>query len=212
MLTKVKAPDKVARTAMYYAEQQDFAYQEGAYCYLESVAMAPRMATLGAYIRAFAIKSVLDVGCGVGELVRYLNEDVHYFGIDIAPTPIHLARERYAARPHTTFEVVDFRRWTPPAEHMFDGVVWAGIGCTWTKEGRQGNFHDWSAILDLAERPVKDGGYLLLELVSVHWPALEQLVQGRYHYETGCDIDCIQSEESPKRSLRVFKKKTQCAW
>jgi len=206
MLKKIKGPDKVGRDAMYYADRQEFAYQQGAYNYLHSVAMLPRMATLGGYIRSFGITSVLDVGCGAGDLLAYLDADTRYIGVDISATAIDAARQRYAGRADTSFHVADFRQWQP-ADAAIDAVVWAGIGCAWTHKGRGGSAQDWLEILALAERPLKPDGYLLLELVGAHWPTLERLVAGRYEYETGCDIDCFQSEESAKRSIRVFKRK-----
>jgi hypothetical protein len=77
----------------------------------------------------------------------------------------------------------------------------------WTRKGRGGSTDDWLEILGQAEQPLADGGTLILELVTTHWPALERLVAGRYEYLTGCDLDCFQSEESSRRSIRVFKKK-----
>jgi SAM-dependent methyltransferase len=206
MLHKIPGPDKEGREAMYYAERQDVAYQQGAYDYLHSIAMVPRMATIAAYIKAFGVTRVLDVGCGTGDLLAYLTPDVAYVGVDIAPTAIHQARERFAQRQNASFYMADFRHWTCPLSDV-DGVVWAGIGCTWTHKGRGGSSRDWLDILALAERPLRVDGYLLFELVTAHWPALERLIEGRYAYETGCDIDCFQSAESPKRSIRVLKKK-----
>ncbi|MBC8075788.1 MAG: class I SAM-dependent methyltransferase, partial [Chloroflexales bacterium] len=206
MLKKVSGPDQAGREAMYYADRQDFAYQHGAYSYLESVAMLPRLATLGAYVKAFGLTSVLDVGCGTAGLLPFLDPEVAYIGVDISPTAIDAARARFQDRAGASFYVADFRRWECPLNAV-DGVVWAGIGCAWTRKGRGGSAQDWLDILALAERPLHPEGRLLFELVSNHWPALERVIQGRYSYETGCDIDCIQSEESARRAIRVFKKK-----
>jgi SAM-dependent methyltransferase len=206
VLRKVKGPDRVGRDAMYYPDRQEQAYKGGAYDYLHSVAMLPRMAILGAYVRAFGLTSVLDVGCGTGALLDYLDPTIGYIGVDIAAAAIDAARSRFAQRPNASFHVANFRDWTLD-DGQVDAVVWSGIGCTWTRKGRGGNLQDWIDILDLAERPLRPGGYLLFELVTVHWPTLERLIADRYTYETGCDLDCFQSEESPKRSIRVFRKK-----
>jgi SAM-dependent methyltransferase len=206
MLQKIAGPDKEGREAMYYADRQDVAYRRGAYDYLQSIAMIPRRATIAAYVKAFGLRTVLDVGCGTADLLAYLDPDVTYVGVDIAPTPIDMARARFADRRNAFFYSADFRHWQCPIAAL-DGVVWAGIGCTWTHKGRGGSSQDWRYILALAERPLRPDGYLIFELVTSHWPALERLITGRYDYETGCDIDCFQSMESPKRSIRVFKKK-----
>ena len=204
-LQKVKGPDKQGREAIYYADKQDLAYQRGAYDYLHSIAMLPRMATIAGYVKALGLKKVLDIGCGTGDLLAHLAPDVTYIGADISSTAISTAKERFADRAHTAFHIVDFRQWQCPYTDL-DGVVWAGIGCTWTHKGRNGSARDWLEILALGERPLREDGYLILELVTSHSSSLEQLIAGRYAYEAGCDLDCFQSEESPKRSIRVLKK------
>lgn len=209
-LRKVKGPDAEGREAMYYADRQEFAYQQGAYQYLQSIGMVPRLAVIAGYIKALGLTRILDVGCGTGELLAYLHPSVTYIGIDISPTAIATARQHFSDRPQTQFVVADFRQWNGALDQLgsiLDGVVWAGIGCAWTHKGRGGSANDWAEILALAERPLQSGGYLIFELVTAHWGALERLMGDRYDYETGCDLDCFQSEESPKRSIRVLKKK-----
>ena len=88
--------------------------------------MVPRMATIAAYIKAFGVSKVLDVGCGTGDLLAFLAPDVAYVGVDIAPTAIHLAREHFAQRQNASFYTADFRHWTCPLSDV-DGVVWAGV-------------------------------------------------------------------------------------
>lgn len=205
MIRKIQGPEKAGREAMYHADRQDLAYQQGAYDYLDSIAMAPRMATIAAYIKARGVNQVLDVGCGPANLLSYLDPGVTYIGIDISPTAINTARERFQSRDNASFHVADFRNWECPIQDL-DCVVWAGIGCTWTRKGSEGDYHDWSEILNLAEGPLQADGCLILELVTQHWPSIQQLIEGRYDYLTGCDIDCFQSDESPKRSIRVLKK------
>jgi SAM-dependent methyltransferase len=205
MLEKVKRPYRFGRDAMYFADRQDDAYRSGAYDYLHSIAMLPRMAILAAYVRAYGLTSLLDVGCGTGDLLALLPPEVTYVGVDIAPSAIETAQRRFANRPNSQFFCTDFRNWREPVGDL-DGIVWAGIGVVWTRKGRGGSTDDWLDILGQAEQPLADGGTLILELVTTHWPALERLVAGRYEYLTGCDLDCFQSEESSRRSIRVFKK------
>jgi SAM-dependent methyltransferase len=206
MLEKVTGPSRSGREAMYFADRQDNAYRAGAYEYLHSIAMLPRLAVIASYVRAFGLRRILDVGCGTGDLLALLPPDVTYVGVDIAPTAVEAARRRFGERANCSFYCADFRSWRCPVDAL-DGVVWAGIGVVWTQKGRGGNTRDWLDILQQAEQPLGDDGTLILELVTGHWPTLERLVSGRYRYETGCDVDCFQSEESPRRSIRVFKKK-----
>ena len=50
--------------------------------------------------------SILDYGCGDGELVRFLNAagaDFQYFGFDVAPQMIETARKEFAASKNCLF-------------------------------------------------------------------------------------------------------------
>jgi cyclopropane fatty-acyl-phospholipid synthase-like methyltransferase len=58
--------------------------------------------------------SVLDVGCGFGDLYEYLAQryrSISYLGIDINPHMIDIARKKY---PEAQFEVADFGEWLAP--------------------------------------------------------------------------------------------------
>ena len=203
-LKKISGPDEEGLYAIYYAEKQDIAHQRGAYDYLSSIAMVPKNGTIAAYIKEFGLRKILDVGSGTADILDYLDRDVTYLGIDISPTAIEKAKKRFIHREHTSFYAADFWQWDCPAKDV-DCVVWAGIGCTWTHEGREGSHEDWRDILSLAERPLKEGGYFILEFVTRYWPTLERMIDGRYEYVTGCDLNCFQSELCPERSIRVLR-------
>jgi len=69
--------------------------------------------------------SVLDVGCGFGDLFNFLRNlgiNVNYTGIDINPDIIKLAREK---NPELRFEVLDFDK--EEIDGKFDWVVSSGI-------------------------------------------------------------------------------------
>ena len=56
-------------------------------------------------------RSVLDAGCGYGDLRGYLQDkypDVRYFGIEQIPALLDIAAERYASLPETLFFQGDF--------------------------------------------------------------------------------------------------------
>ena len=64
-----------------------------------------------AAVGAFGGCSVLDVGCGRGDLKAFLDarfDDVTYIGIDHMPEFVHQARRRYAGAARTSFHVRDF--------------------------------------------------------------------------------------------------------
>jgi predicted O-methyltransferase YrrM len=202
---RIPAPDAGSRQAMYFGAGQDRAYRDGAYGYLDSMAMVARMATIAAYLHRLGARSVLDLGCGTAELLAHLDPSIRYVGIDIAPTAIAKAEQRFRGRHEATFHAVDLRDWIAPGT-KFDAVVWAGIGQAWTLGGRGGQADDWLGVLAIAERLLTADGYLVFELVTPHWETLEQLIDARYRPVAGVDLDCFQSEESPRRSIRVMQK------
>ncbi len=69
-------------------------------------------------------KSVLDVGCGFGEMAKFLQKRykrVNYTGVDIVPEFIKVAKENY---PQFQFEVRDY--FENPHEARFDVVMASG--------------------------------------------------------------------------------------
>jgi len=53
---------------------------------------------------ADAGSSVLDVGCGSGDALIYMRAVERYLGVDVDPTAIRRARERYGSRLQARFE------------------------------------------------------------------------------------------------------------
>ncbi|MEK7188512.1 MAG: class I SAM-dependent methyltransferase [Patescibacteria group bacterium] len=73
----------------------------------------------------FNHKSVLDVGCGFGELARFLPqryEEVSYTGIDLVPEFIEVAKSRF---PKYRFLARDYLE--KPLDEKFDVIVASGI-------------------------------------------------------------------------------------
>ncbi len=82
-------------------------------------------ALLGIAKRSVAIASILDVGCGVGDLKGYLYDRIYvarYVGVDINPDMVAATKKKY---PLCQFEVRDILdgEW----EERFDYVVGSGI-------------------------------------------------------------------------------------
>lgn len=55
---------------------------------------------------------LLDIGCGTGELLRFLPAGIHYHGFDLSQRYIDAARRRYARRG--VFDCMDIAEYTPP--------------------------------------------------------------------------------------------------
>lgn len=72
----------------------------------------------------FSNKSVLDIGCGFGEMAKFLDkryENVQYTGVDIVPEFANTARELF---PHHKFHTMDY--FENPLEEKFDVVMASG--------------------------------------------------------------------------------------
>jgi trans-aconitate methyltransferase len=78
-------------------------------------------------------RSVLDVGCGLGDFYAHLRErgmDVEYEGYDIAPSMVQQCRARY---PGQRFQSGDFLDYHPSSR--FDYTVAFGIHSIWVPGG-----------------------------------------------------------------------------
>ncbi len=201
---KVRTID-AGQALRYAAETQDQAYREGAYEFVEGLDMAPRMAVLAGYIRHLGLSRILDVGCGTGLLLGQLDRQATYVGIDISPTAIETAARSHAAWPRASFHAATFRQWSPP-EKDFDCLVWAGIGRTWTRDGRKGRFEDWLDILDRAEAWLAPDAVIILEMVAPHWANMAPLIADRYAPIASCDLDYGVDDHRALRAVRVFRR------
>ncbi|MEE8500893.1 MAG: class I SAM-dependent methyltransferase [Kiloniellales bacterium] len=201
-------PIDAGQELRYAAETQDEAYKRGAYDFVETLEMSPRLGIVAGYIRHLGLGRILDIGCGPGLLLDHLNPDVTYLGVDISPTAIQAARAKFGDRPNRRFHVGSFREWICPLVGL-DCLVWAGIGRTWTRGGRHGRFEDWLEILDLAERALRPDAVVILEAVTPHWANLAPLIAGRYDALAGCEIDCLQDDHRTQRSVRVFRRRAE---
>lgn len=70
----------------------------------------------------FSHASVIDLGCGTGDLKRFLDarfDGVSYLGIEQVPEFVALARERHAGDRDASFELGDFNAMLlPRADHV----------------------------------------------------------------------------------------------
>jgi SAM-dependent methyltransferase len=188
----------------YSAETQDEAYRTGAYDVIETLDFSPRIAVQAGYVSCRQASSVLDIGCGTGELLKYLNSNIRYVGLDISPTAIETARLRYSDRPKTDFFAANFREWRSP-EAEYDCIVWAGIGRTWTRGGRKGDKRDWLEILLSFNPYLAVDGIIVIEATKDHWPELSRLIEQDYRILAGCDVDCLVNDHRSVRSARVIQ-------
>ncbi len=89
------------------------------------VLLFEKISSLIAEIRPNEHCSLLDVGCGLGDYVRYLYDhgyrSIDYTGIDIMPSMIGIARKKY---PQEKFFVADF--YDESFTRQFDFIICSG--------------------------------------------------------------------------------------
>lgn len=98
-------------------------------------------------------KSVLDVGCGTGDLLRYIPASADYYGIDVSPRAIKVAR---AAWPGREFACTTELR---PADVVFGCAVLQCshippeemIRAMWEQARELVVFNCWRGFADLGE-------------------------------------------------------------
>lgn len=190
----------------YLAETSDQVYKSGAYDIVESLDFSARMAVQAGYVISQQAKSVLDIGCGTGELFKYLNPSICYVGIDLSPTAIEIAKQRYGECSNAKFYCADFREWQGP-EEQYDCIAWAGIGRAWIRGGSEGDKQDWLEILHLLNEYLAKDGVMILEATKDHLPKLAQLIAEDYMVVAGCDIECLVNDQCAARAIRVVQPK-----
>lgn len=188
----------------YSQETQDEAYRTGAYDVIETLHFSPRIAVQAGYAISRQARSVLDIGCGTGELLKYLPADTVYVGMDISPTAVETARARYAHRLNAEFHAANFREWRSPLA-AYDCIVWAGIGRTWTRGGRKGDKRDWLDILFSLNAYLAEDAVMVIEATQDHWPKLSKLIENDYVVIAGCDVDCLVDDHRAVRAARVIQ-------
>lgn len=104
------------------------------------------------YVRPRAGERILDIGCGPGEIVPYLPEDVEYVGYDISREYIEWARRRFPGRGE--FYALPFGQSELPRHRPFDtAIVIAVLHHLDDDEARN--------LLALLKRAVRPGGRVI---------------------------------------------------
>jgi 2-polyprenyl-6-hydroxyphenyl methylase/3-demethylubiquinone-9 3-methyltransferase len=163
-------------------------FAEGKWDYLDEPGEAARYALIAGYVhRLRSATDLLDVGCGTGLLCRYLDQSrVSYSGIDLSPTAIDQARERF---PNAKFSVADVAQYEPPLGQTFDAIVFnevlPHIEDPLGALDRYLGFLRASGILVIStyQNPnARSNAAMFTELLQ------DVLAHGRYQSLTGCEV------------------------
>jgi len=111
--------------------------------------------------------ALLDVGCGVGPLRRWLPADrFRIVGLEISEAAAAVARETYDA-----CEVCDVEGAWPVEAGGFDGVHAGAV---------LEHVLDWHAPLNHANTALRDGGLLVIAVPNLrYWKEIRRLIRGR---------------------------------
>ena len=113
--------------------------------------------------------SVLDVGCGAGQLTSALvDRGANVTGIDVSPGMVEIARERYGAS--ATFEVADLSDPLNFENGQFELVVASLV---------MHYLEDWVPVLGEIRRLLTPGGALVF---STHHPTMDWRLHSRDNY------------------------------
>jgi SAM-dependent methyltransferase len=79
------------------------------------------------YVARGSSNTVVDVGCGTADLLRFLPREARYFGFDLSQAYIEKARKRHAGRTNATFLCADLNEIGPDAIPPCDLAIVFGV-------------------------------------------------------------------------------------
>jgi Trans-aconitate methyltransferase len=68
---------------------------------------AARKKICAEHIKANPADTIVDIGCGTAQLLRFLPQGIQYYGFDLSPEYIKAAKSRYASMPNFQFDCAD---------------------------------------------------------------------------------------------------------
>lgn len=138
-------------------------------------------------------KRLLDVGCGLGNLLEYINLkgiDINYTGVDVLPEMISRAK---AKNLKGTFKCVDIFKENPFKEKSFDVIYASGIFNLNLGNNREFLSNALKLFMELS------GKYLCFNLLHSNSPSKEEA----YYYFSPEEIPDIIEEACGDRGMEV---------
>lgn len=121
---------KAALNLMITKEQSNKDYDSGRWKSLHAIREVGQYSVMAGLAVHCGAKVLLDVGCGEGNLLKYLpcgrEHTTAYRGIDISSSAVERAKFVHGhLRDYASFEEADFWKWTSPPR-KFDAVFFSG--------------------------------------------------------------------------------------
>lgn len=182
-----------------FPKRQDESHSIGAYGYLSSLEMSPRLGAIAAYITHLESPSVLDVGCGTGDLASYISRETEYTGIDISVSAISNAMQR-ALPEKKQFLVADIHSYK--SDINFSTVVWSGVG-----KGCAGKYNSaeeaWCKIITKMLAVLDDDGSLIIECIQEYKESISDICVRTLNMKLQCETQLsMVSEKTLEHSNR----------
>ncbi|MCA1441956.1 class I SAM-dependent methyltransferase [Ensifer sp. IC4062] len=182
-------------------QRQEEAHVRGAYDYLLEDTLSARYAIIGGLIEQRDCSRILDIGCTTGELRSCFSAFRRYVGVDISPTVIAAAKQRFQEDPNATFICGDIRDISGIEATNFDCVVWAGIGFGYSHKS-SGSFED---IFQKIAEFLNESGTMIFECISEYsW--IEEYVGRLGTVVNRLDVTHRHSKVHSGRTIFVAKK------
>lgn len=180
---------------------QNEAHESGAYEYLNTIHLSPRYGVIAAYLQQLNALSVIDIGCGVGNLRQYISPQINYTGVDVSQSAIQHAKSRFSGSVNTSFHTADIHH-IPGIGERFDASIWAGVGlgCLSLNDGRAG----WTHLIHQMTLLTKPDGYLVIECIDQYRIEISSITKD-FPIVAECAMACISTIDHPYRYVRVLR-------
>jgi 2-polyprenyl-3-methyl-5-hydroxy-6-metoxy-1,4-benzoquinol methylase len=156
----------------------DEQYRSGAWNYLRSIEQGPRYAIISSWIK-FLVNprgSVLDIGCGEGLLLEWLDEAVTYNGVDWSTVAIERARDSHKGEGQRTFHCASAEEFFPSCQQKFDCIVFNEVLYCCAEPLR---------LMVNYERLLKSNGYFFLSVTGFEpefWTNVQRFYGDRFAF------------------------------
>lgn len=181
------------------AEQWDDQYRSGKWDYLDSIDQLGHYAVIAGYVRHLnPSAAILELGCGNGLLVRYLEGMplASYVGIDLSEEAVERARAlaaRTVASFPCRFRVGDFESQAPGGE--FDLVVFA--------ESIYYATRPLETLLRYSSA-LREGGSIIISMYRYkNTAAIWKQIESRFSVEASVRLENARAQEWDIKVLRV---------